>query len=191
MFSLRTLIHDKSTRAVEAMEQAFAFLEGEAIESGSIEGFSGVPDHFTRTVAPRLKAAIGDYLHLGPEPGALEERAGRITSRKVDFESHVDVYRVRYEGGAAPSSALSGSWHRPNTIALLGVAAGLALTEARIHVSFVEFSLITVITAAVALNHARIPGQMAHLRDYLLYLRAAHQTGRMARMPGLEREWIG
>lgn len=182
MFSLTTLMHDESTRAVETMEQKFASLESEAIESGSIEGFSAVPDRFTHIVAPRLKMVIGAYLHLGPEPGTLEERARRITTRKGEFESLVDVYRVRYEGGAAHSSGLRGSWHRPITIALLGIAASLTLMAAHVKVSVVEFSLIAVITAAIALNHARIPAQMAHFRDYLLYLNAAHQVSRMARM---------
>src|SRR5205823_5236631 len=131
---------------------------------------------------PRLKAAIGDYLHLGPEPKTLEERAERIMSRKGGFEARVDVYRARYEGASASSSALSGSWYRPVTIGLLGITAGLALTGTGFHVSVVGSCLIAVVTAAIALNHARIPALMAHFRDYFLYVRAAHQASRMGRM---------
>jgi len=179
MFTTRT--HNKSTRAIDAMERAFASLEGETIESGSIEGYSAVPDHFTSTISPRLRATIEGYLQLGPEPRLLEEKASRTANRKSEYDVRVAAYRAKYESASASPRVLGGPWHRPLTIGLLGLITGLALSELGVRVSYVESALIAAITVAIGLNHSRFPAVIAHCRDYVLYLAAAHQAGRMTR----------
>jgi hypothetical protein len=182
-------------RLIKAIVDDAGSLRETAIESASVDGLHGLPDNFTSAAAAQLRAVCHRILERSSSTPALSEQEKCLLQRKSDADMIVNAYRNRYEASAGKGGAAGvGSWRRPLTAALLAVMAGLGLWSLGLVRDGRGVAVVACAGLIVVLNQHRTTAWAAHLRDFVVYRRAAWQLARihrsLERNRGEQMEWI-